>query len=68
MCACGHLWLLARDFEAAPQHLPAGSTVISVTGSFRLAPAFLVGATFRMVTGTDLAIVQGPQLWSSTDP
>ncbi|MCX5215605.1 SAVED domain-containing protein [Kitasatospora sp. NBC_00240] len=59
---------LQSDIEAAPQHLPAGSTAISVTGSFRLAPAFLVGTTFRMVTGTDLAIVQGPQLWSSTDP
>ncbi|MFG3053608.1 SAVED domain-containing protein [Kitasatospora sp. NPDC048239] len=59
---------LQTDIEAASGRLPAGSTAISVTGSFRLAPAFLVGTTFRMVTGTDLAIVQGPQLWSSTDP
>ncbi|MGW6914714.1 SAVED domain-containing protein [Kitasatospora sp. NPDC054939] len=58
---------LQTDIEAAPQHLPAGSTAISVTGDFRLAPAFLIGATFRMVTGTDLAIIQGSQLWSSAD-
>ncbi|MEV8099142.1 SAVED domain-containing protein [Kitasatospora sp. NPDC085879] len=59
---------LQADIEAAPGRLPVGSTAISVTGSFRLAPAFLVGTTFRMVTGTDLAIIQGPQLWSTTDP
>ncbi|HJD84770.1 SAVED domain-containing protein [Kitasatospora aureofaciens] len=59
---------LQSDIEAAPRYLPVGSTAISVTGSFRLAPAFLVGTTFRMVTGTDLAIVQGPQLWATTDP
>ncbi len=41
---------------------------MSVTGSIRLAPAFLVGTTFRMVTGTDLAAVQRGQLWSTNDP
>ncbi|MFJ9680974.1 SAVED domain-containing protein [Streptomyces sp. NPDC101194] len=63
---------LQEDIEAAPGHLPPGTTAISVTGSIRLAPAFLVGTTFRMVTGTDLAAVQrgraGSQLWSTNDP
>lgn len=63
---------LQADIEAAPGHLPAGTTAVSVTGSIRLAPAFLVGATFRMVTGTDLAVLQrgkaGSQLWSTNDP
>jgi hypothetical protein len=68
-----HMWdQLQTDIEAAPGHLPAGTTDVSVTGSIRLAPAFLVGTTFRMVTGTDLAAVQrgraGSQLWSTNDP
>lgn len=58
---------LQADIEAAPGRLPAGTNAVSVTGSIRLAPAFLVGATFRMVTGTDLAAVQRGQLWSTTD-
>ncbi|EQD84155.1 SAVED domain-containing protein [Saccharopolyspora erythraea] len=63
---------LQADIEAAPGRLPAETTAVSVTGSIRLAPAFLVGTTFRMVTGTDLATVQrgraGSQLWSTNDP
>ena len=59
---------LQSDIEAVPGFLPPGSNAVSVTGSIRLAPAFLVGATFRMVTGTDLAAVQRGQLWSTTDP
>ncbi|GAA0927310.1 SAVED domain-containing protein [Streptomyces thermoalcalitolerans] len=59
---------LQTDIEAAPEHLPAGTAAIFVTGSIRLAPAFLVGTTFRMVTGADLAVVQRGQLWSSRDP
>lgn len=63
---------LQADIEDAPRRLPAGTTAVSVTGSIRLAPAFLVGTTFRMVTGTDLAAVQrgraGAQLWSTNDP
>ncbi|NHI08648.1 hypothetical protein STPH2_4013 [Streptomyces sp. KO7888] len=63
---------LQADIEAAPGRLSAGTTAVSVTGSIRLAPAFLVGTTFRMVTGTDLAAVQrgraGSQLWSTNDP
>ena len=59
---------LQADIEAAPGRLPIGSTAISVTGSFRLAPAFLVGTAFRMVTGADLAVMQRGQLWSTSDP
>lgn len=59
---------LQAEIEAAPGRLPAGTTAISVTGSFRLAPAFLIGATFRMVTGADLAVTQRGQLWSTNDP
>jgi hypothetical protein len=63
---------LQADIEAAPGRLPAGTNAVSVTGSIRLAPAFLVGTTFRMVTGTDLAVLQrgraGSQLWSTNDP
>lgn len=59
---------LQADIEAAPGRLPAGTAAVSVTGSIRLAPAFLVGTTFRMVTGTDLAAVQRGQLWSTNDP
>ncbi|WP_405361970.1 SAVED domain-containing protein [Kitasatospora sp. NBC_00085] len=64
-----HTWAqLQADIEAAPGRLPAGTAAVSVTGSIRLAPAFLVGTTFRMVTGTDLAAVQRGQLWSTNDP
>ncbi|WP_329581347.1 SAVED domain-containing protein [Kitasatospora sp. NBC_01250] len=64
-----HTWTqLQGDIEAAPGRLPAGTVAVSVTGSIRLAPAFLVGTTFRMVTGTDLAAVQRGQLWSTNDP
>jgi len=35
-------------------------------GSLRLAPAFVVGAAFRMVAGSDFAVAQREQLWSST--
>ncbi|MCX4743921.1 SAVED domain-containing protein [Kitasatospora sp. NBC_01287] len=59
---------LQRDIEATPGRLPAGSTAVSVTGSIRLAPAFLVGTAFRMVTGADLAVMQRGQLWSTSDP
>ncbi|MFJ5673973.1 SAVED domain-containing protein [Streptomyces sp. NPDC093097] len=63
---------LQADIEAAPGRLPAGTTAVTITGSIRLAPAFLVGTTFRMVTGTDLGTMQrgriGSQLWSTNDP
>ncbi|MFI5761303.1 SAVED domain-containing protein [Streptomyces sp. NPDC051563] len=57
---------LQEEIEAAPAHL-LGSTNISVTGSIRLAPAFLTGAAFRMVSGADLAVLQRGQLWSTSD-
>ncbi|GGW95638.1 SAVED domain-containing protein [Streptomyces chryseus] len=59
---------LQTDIEAAPARLPLGSTAISITGSIRLAPAFLTGTAFRMVTGADLAVLQRGQLWSTSDP
>jgi hypothetical protein len=42
-----------------------GEPRIAVTGSLRLAPAFAVGAALRMVTNTDVAVVQRGQLWAS---
>ncbi|UGQ13555.1 SAVED domain-containing protein [Yinghuangia sp. ASG 101] len=64
-----HTWRqLQADIESAPGRLPVGTTAISITGSLRLAPAFLVGTAFRMVTGADLAIMQRGQLWSTNDP
>ncbi|MFF8674220.1 SAVED domain-containing protein [Streptomyces sp. NPDC015242] len=57
---------LQADIEAAPYRMPPGTTTVAVTGSLRLAPAFVVGAAFRMVAGSDLAVAQREQLWSST--
>jgi hypothetical protein len=34
----------------------------------RLAPAFLLGTSFRMVTGTDLAVYHRGQSWSTNEP
>ncbi|MCP3771550.1 MULTISPECIES: SAVED domain-containing protein [unclassified Streptomyces] len=59
---------LQMDIEAAPTRLPLGTAAISITGSIRLAPAFLTGAAFRMVTGADLAVLQRGQLWSTSEP
>jgi hypothetical protein len=56
---------LQADIEAAPLRMPPGRTSIALTGSLRLAPAFAVGAAFRMVTGVDLAVAQRGQVWSS---
>lgn len=56
---------LQADIEAAPLRLPPGTTAVALTGSLRLAPTFLVGAAFRMVTGADIAVIQRDQLWSS---
>ncbi|GAB2996471.1 hypothetical protein GCM10017788_28750 [Amycolatopsis acidiphila] len=58
---------LQRDIEAAPGQLPRGTPSVAITGSIRLAPAFLVGTAFRMVTGADLAVLQRGQLWSTND-
>jgi hypothetical protein len=59
---------LQEEIEAAPNRLPPGTTAVAVTGSLRLAPAFLTGSAFRMVTGADLAVLQRGQLWSSAEP
>ncbi|MGI3225005.1 SAVED domain-containing protein [Streptomyces sp. GTA36] len=58
---------LQADIEAAPHRMPPNTAAVAVTGSLRLAPAFVVGAAFRMVAGADLAVVQRGQLWSSTE-
>lgn len=59
---------LQADIEQASHRLPRETTAIALTGSMRLAPAFLVGASFRMVAGTDLAVSQRGQLWSTDEP
>jgi len=59
---------LQEEIEAAPNRLPPGTTAVAVTGSLRLAPAFLTGSAFRMVTGADLAVLQRGQVWSSVEP
>jgi hypothetical protein len=58
---------LQEEIEGAPGRLPVGTTAVAVTGSLRQAPAFLVGSAFRMVTGTDLAVLQRGHLWSTND-
>ncbi|MEV6985803.1 SAVED domain-containing protein [Sphaerisporangium sp. NPDC051017] len=59
---------LQEEIEAAPNHLPPGTTAVAVTGTLRLAPAFLTGSAFRMVTGADIACLQRGQVWSSAEP
>ena len=58
---------LQADIEAIPSHLGAASHV-AITGSLRQATAFTVGAALRMVTNTDVAIVQRGALWTSDAP
>jgi SMODS-associated and fused to various effectors sensor domain len=55
---------LHNDIEALASTC-RGEARIAVTGSLRLAPAFAVGAALRMVTNTDVAVVQRGQLWAS---
>jgi hypothetical protein len=55
---------LATDLEDLPTHV-TGVDAVLITGSFRLATAFAVGAALRKVTGVDVAWKQGPQIWSS---
>jgi hypothetical protein len=55
---------LQADIEAIPAHLGAASHV-AITGSLRQATAFTVGAALRMVTNTDVAVVQRGVLWTS---
>lgn len=58
---------LQGDIEDIPTHLDAASHV-AITGSLRLAPAFAVGAALRMVTNTDIAVMQRGKPWSSVAP
>lgn len=55
---------LQTDIEAIPGHV-GGHPHIAITGSLRQATAFAVGAALRMVTNTDVAVVQRGALWSS---
>lgn len=57
---------LQHDIDLIPQRLHSPTRVL-VTGSFRQAPAFAIGAALRMASGTDLAVVQRGRLWSSLD-
>jgi len=58
---------LQADIEDIPNRLGAASHV-AITGSLRLAPAFTVGAALRMVTGTDIAVMQRGTPWPSDAP
>lgn len=58
---------LQTEIENIPGHLGGAANVV-ITGSLRQATAFAVGAALRMVTNTDLAVVQRGQLWSSDSP
>lgn len=58
---------LQADIEDIPARLGTASH-IAITGSLRLAPAFAVGAALRMVTNTDIAVMQRGTPWSSDAP
>lgn len=58
---------LQADLDYLPEAV-AGHPRVAFTGSFRQATAFTAGAALRMVTGTDVAVVQRGQLWQSTTP
>ncbi|HUZ55863.1 MAG TPA: SAVED domain-containing protein [Streptosporangiaceae bacterium] len=58
---------LQADIEDIPARLGAASHV-AITGSLRLAPAFTVGAALRMVTSTDIAVLQRGTPWPSDAP
>ena len=58
---------LQADIEDIPARLGSASHV-AITGSLRLAPAFTVGAALRMVTSTDIAIMQRGVPWPSDAP
>lgn len=58
---------LQADIEAIPARLGA-APYVAITGSIRLAPAFAVGAALRMVTNTDIAVMQRGTPWTSETP
>jgi hypothetical protein len=55
---------LQADIEEIPVRIP-GVPRVTITGSFRQATAFTIGAALRMVTQTDVAVVQRGALWRS---
>jgi hypothetical protein len=58
---------LQADINEIPGWLGTASHV-AITGSLRLAPAFTVGTTLRMVTSTDIAVMQRGVPWPSDAP
>ena len=58
---------LQAEIEDIPARLGA-ATHVAITGSLRLAPAFTVGTALRMVTNTDIAVMQRGTPWASDAP
>jgi hypothetical protein len=58
---------LQADIDDIPTQLGAASHV-AISGSLRLAPAFTVGAALRMVTNTDITVMQRGTPWPSDAP
>lgn len=57
-----------RQLQADIEEIPAritGVPQVTITGSFRQATAFTIGAALRMVTQTDVAVIQRGALWRS---
>lgn len=57
-----------QQLQAAIENIPTQlgtASHVSITGSFRLAPAFTIGAALRMVTSTDIAVMQRGTPWRS---
>jgi hypothetical protein len=48
---------LQADIEDIPAQ-PGAASHVAITGSLRLAPAFTVGAALRMITSTDITVMQ----------
>jgi hypothetical protein len=60
-----HTWDdLAASIADLPNHV-GGLDGLLITGSFRLATAFAIGAALRKVTGVDVAWKQGAEIWNS---
>jgi hypothetical protein len=58
---------LQAEIEAIPSHL-TGVSHVAIAGILRQATAFTVGAALRMVTSTDVAVMQRGALWTSDAP
>lgn len=55
---------LQADIEQIPAHV-GGVPRVAVSGTFRQATAFAIGTALRMVTHTDISVVQRGVLWNS---